>query len=285
MSGAIFGPAGNSELFYEQGGKHTYQAMKWIADKGLSAFEYSFGRGAKMSEHTGAKIAAEAKKYGISLSAHAPYFINLGTLDPEKIDNNIRYFTESALCAARLGADRVVFHPGSPTGQERGVAFENVRTNIKIMLSCVSDYPNITFCPETMGKINQIGDLAEVLTLCRENEQLIPAIDFGHLHTRGLGCLNSRADFGAILDELVSQIGFERAKHFHVHFSKIEFTAGGEKMHKTFADEGYGPDFNLLAPELIARNLEPRIICESKGTMAEDAATMMKIYNDIESEN
>lgn len=139
-------------------------------------------------------------------------------------------------------------------------------------------YKNLTYCPETMGKINQIGDLDEIIELCKTDERLLPTIDFGHLHTRGRGAINTAEDFEAILKALISGLGQERIKHFHVHFSKIAYTDMGEKMHMTFDDEGYGPDFALLAPLLKKHDLEPVIICESNGTMAKDAKTMLEVY-------
>ena len=41
---------------------------------------------------------------------------------------------------------------------------------------------HIALCPETMGKINQLGSLEEVMTLCRVDERILPTIDFGHLN-------------------------------------------------------------------------------------------------------
>lgn len=108
-----FGPAGNSNAFYEEGHKHTVEAMEWVARMGLNAYEVSFGRGVRLKEETAGKIGEEARRYGVALSVHAPYFINLATDDPEKIAKNTSYFLESARAARWLGADRVVFHPGS----------------------------------------------------------------------------------------------------------------------------------------------------------------------------
>lgn len=275
-----FGPSGNSEIFYAQGYKHTYEAMKWIADMGLNAYEYSFGRGVRLGEQTAEKIKNEAEKYGVSISVHAPYFINLANSETDK---NAEYFIESGVAAKWLGAKRIVFHPGSCAKIDRKIAFEAVKTNLKEMINRIdeSGLSDLTYCPETMGKINQIGDLSEIIELCNIDERLLPTIDFGHLHTRGIGCINSSEDFAAILDALINGIGYERTRDMHVHFSKIEFTKAGEKRHVTFADEGFGPDFNFLAPELVKRRLEPTIICESKGTMAEDAKTMLEIYNSV----
>lgn len=277
-----FGPSGNSAEFYDEGHKHTYEAMKWVAERGLNAYEYSFGRGVRIGEPTAKKIADEAKKYGVAMSVHAPFFINLATDDAEKIAKNEGYFLDAAKAARLLGADRVVFHPGACAKIDRGLAMELTKKNFKHMLDMLDDagFGDLTYCPETMGKINQVGDLGEVIELCGIDERVLPTIDFGHLHTRGLGAINTSEDFEQILLKLIDGIGYERTRDMHVHFSKIAFTKMGEKAHVTFADEGFGPDFAQLAPLLVKHELYPRILCESKDTMAMDAAAMKKMYEE-----
>ena len=107
----FFGPAGNSESFYEQGHKHTVQAFKWLADMGLNAFEYSFGRGVRIKQETAELIGQAAAEHSVRMSVHAPYYINLATHEPEKAVNNFRYLRQSAEAARWMGAKRVVFHP------------------------------------------------------------------------------------------------------------------------------------------------------------------------------
>lgn len=279
-----FGPAGNSQAFYDAGYKSTWQAMAWVHEQGLNAYEYSFGRGVRLGAETAEKIRTEAEKYQIALSVHAPYFINLASDDPEKFQKNIGYFADASRAACSLGAQRIVFHPGACAKLDRTQAYQWTKENFRKILDEMDNlgYAELTYCPETMGKINQIGNLAEVIDLCRLDERVLPTIDFGHLHTRGIGCINSAEDFEKILLTLIDGIGEERTRKMHVHFSKIEFTKMGEKAHKTFADEGYGPDFALLAPLLKKYRLEPTIICESAGTMAQDACTMKALYEEAE---
>ena len=136
----------------------------------------------------------------------------------------------------------------------------------------------VHLCPETMGRPSQIGDLKETRAFCLRDERLIPCIDFAHLHALGHGALNTTEDFAAVLDAIEAALGLERARRMHVHFSTIEFGPAGEKRHRTFADEKFGPRFEHLAPLLKERGYAPRIICECHGTMAEDAKTMMEMF-------
>ena len=279
-----FGPAGNSESFYAQGHKHTKEAFAWIAAMGLNAYEYSFGRGVRIRQETAELIGAEAAENGVALSVHAPYYINLATLEEPKQAGNLRYFMQSAQAAQWMGARRIVFHPGSPGRQKRADAFARTAAALRGIIAVLDGeglMDGIALCPETMGKIKQIGDLDEVIALCRIDERLVPAIDFGHLHARGKGAINTVDDYAVILNALRDGLGGERARRFHVHFSKIEYTAAGERRHRTFADDGFGPDFEPLAGLVATRGLEPVFICESKGTMAEDAVEMRRIYLEV----
>jgi deoxyribonuclease-4 len=135
---------------------------------------------------------------------------------------------------------------------------------------------------ETMGKINQLGTLEEVLELCRIDSTLVPVVDFGHLNARNLGEMFKTADdYLQIFDKIDRLLGADVAKNLHCHFSKIEWTGSGEKRHLTFEDQIYGPQFEPLV-EVIAKNgLTPTIICESAGTQSEDALAMKKYYMEI----
>ncbi|MDL2289144.1 TIM barrel protein [Clostridia bacterium OttesenSCG-928-F22] len=280
-NGPRFGPSGNSELFYELGYKSTLQAPEWLHGMGLDAFEYSFGRGVRLGADTAEQIAAEAEKYKIAVSVHAPYFINLSATEEERFEKNAQYFEDSLRAARHLGAKRVVFHPGACKKMERREALDIASNNFRRIISMMDElgYGDITLCPETMGKINQLGDLDEVLALCALDERLLPTLDFGHLHARGGGCLNSEQDFLDILNKVENCIGTCRTSKVHIHFCRIEYTLkGGEKQHRRFIDTEYGPEFSLLARAIIQKRLSPIIICESKGTMAEDAKTMRETY-------
>jgi len=275
-----FGPAGNSDSFYAQGCKASWQAPAWLRGMGLSAYEYSFGRGVQLKEEMADRIAGYARENDIAVSAHAPYFINLANPDPEKREASFRYITDSARLVTHLGGDRVVVHVGAVMKLDREEAIKNCREGLKEAYLRLDDMglSAVRLCPETMGRPSQIGDLKETLDFCLMDERLIPCVDFAHLHALGQGALNAPEDFEKALDTVESVLGMERARTMHVHFSTIEYGPSGEKRHRTFADEKYGPRFEHLAPLLKRRGYAPRIICECHGTMAEDAKAMMEIY-------
>ena len=276
---AKFGPAGNAESFPY---KSSVDAPRWLREIGLDCYEYQCGKGVNVGEATARKIGLAAVEQGITLSLHAPYFINLANPDPESLQKTIGYITSACLAADWMGAGRVIIHSGALMKRTRREAQDIALRSMKEVVRACDEagFGHITLCPETMGKINQLGDLDEVLELCTTDERLIPCVDFGHLYARSLG-----ADEGAevcfrMLNRIQEVLGEERASRFHSHFSHIEFTPnGGEKCHRTFDDDGgFGPDWTPLAAEVARRGWSPTFICESAGTQAEDALTMKRVY-------
>lgn len=278
----LFGVAGNSETFTRTVSKSSADAPAWLKGIGLDAYEYQCGKGVHVGQETALKIGKNAAEAGIVLSIHAPYFINLANPDPESLRKNIGYVTSSCQVAKWMGAQRIVVHSGALMKRTRGEALAVAKTTLKEILRACDEmgFGDLTLCPETMGKVNQLGDLDEVLELCRLDQRLKPCVDFGHLYARSAGELEGAEACKAMLDKMADVLGEERASTFHSHFSHIEFTVkGGEVKHRTFADsDGYGPDFTPLAEEVARRGWSPTFICESAGTQSEDALEMKHIY-------
>ncbi len=277
-----FGVAGNCDRFYAEGYKHSAQAPGFLRALGLAAYEYAAGHGVSIREETAREIGEEALLHNISVSIHAPYYINLATEDPVKAARNGEYFLASAAAVRAMGGNRVIFHPGSPGKQRREEAMARTVDSLLNIRGLLDErgFEEIVLCPETMGRPSQLGTLGEVIRLCGAETRAIPTIDFAHLHAASGGGIRTEQDFLRIIEQLLEGVGQERARYFHSHFSHIAYTAKGEKMHVTFADEGYGPDFALLAPVLERFQLEPTIICESRGTQADDALCMKHIYEE-----
>ena len=276
---ATFGPAGNAESFPY---KSSVDAPRWLGELGLDCYEYQCGKGVRVKEDTAVALGRQAQEHGVALSLHAPYFINLANPDPESQEKTIGYITSSCLVADQMGATRVVIHSGALMKRTREEAMNIALPFLKEIVAVCQDqgFGHITLCPETMGKINQLGDLDEVLRLCQVHESLIPCVDFGHLYARSLGKDEGAEAVERMLSRTESELGADRASRFHSHFSHIEFTPnGGEKCHRTFDDDGgYGPAWEPLAQAVAERGWSPTFICESAGTQAEDALTMKRIY-------
>ncbi len=281
---ARFGPAGTAESFKTMGYKKTIQLPEYLKTFDLTAFEYQCGRGVRVNDEAVTSLGVQCKELDIKLSLHAPYFISLSSVEEEKRLNSVRYILESARAASLMGADRLIVHAGSCSKMTREEALSLAKATLQLAQQALDEqgYQNMRICPETMGKINQLGTLEEVLEMCTVDERFLPCIDFGHLNARTFGGMNSKVDFQKVLDLLENKLGKERATSFHAHFSKIEYTEkGGEKRHLTFEDTTYGPNFEPLMELLCERDLTPTIICESSGTQSEDAKAMQEHYRTL----
>lgn len=275
---AKFGPAGNGESFYAAGKKSTVQAPEWLKDIGLDAYEYQCGQGVRGSAETFKRVGEEARKNGISLSLHAPYFISLSGTEEEKRLKSLDYIGQSLEAAEAMGADIIVIHTGSASKITRAEAVALAKDTMYRALSAFPD-TKVAMGLETMGKINQLGTLDEVLDICTLDKRLRPVVDFGHLNARNVGGLFPDPDaYRRVFDKISERLGAEYADRLHCHFSKIEYTSAGEKKHLTFGDTTYGPEFMPLAEVLARDGYSPRIICESAGTQAEDALAMKDMY-------
>lgn len=280
---AKFGPAGNSDSFFAMGYKGSLHIPEYVERMGLDAFEYQCGRGVNIGEDKARELGKLATEKNITLSLHAPYYISMSSIEEEKRLNSINYIMASAKAVDYMGGNRIVVHTGSCSKISRETALELAIDTMKKAISALDNegLGHVHICPETMGKVNQLGTLDEVLELCKIDERLIPCIDFGHLNARDLGYFKTKEDYKSVFDKIENALGYERLKAFHSHFSKIEYTTGGEKKHLTFADTVYGPDFEPVIDLVVQKNCCPTFICESDGTQAEDVRCMKNYYNSI----
>jgi len=277
---AVFGPAGNSDSYNAEKHKSNVEAPEWVKAKGLDAYEFQSGNGVRGSDEFFAAVGAAAAEAGILLSLHAPYYISLSGIDPEKRLGSLRYIRESLNAAALMGANIIVVHTGSAAKITREEAMDLARDTLTIALEEIPDN-GVIIGLETMGKQNQLGTLDEVIELCKLSSRLAPVVDFGHINAYNVGnYFNNEADYLRVFDKISAELGADAAMNLHCHFSKIEYTDKGEKKHLTFADTVFGPPFEPLARVIADERLTPCIICESDGTQAEDALAFKNIYKE-----
>ncbi|MEE1012982.1 MAG: TIM barrel protein [Clostridia bacterium] len=277
---AVFGPAGNSEDFFEAGNKSALEAPAWVRKHGLSCYEYQCGHGVRISDDAAEILGKNAREHSVLLSIHAPYYISLSSVEEEKRDNSINYILQTLRAAKHMGAERIVVHSGSCGRITRREALSLASDTLYRALDKAEQegYGDIYICPETMGKVNQLGTVEEVIKLCQISDRLLPTIDFGHVNAQTIGGLKEKADFARLLDALEKKLNPYQAREFHAHYSRIEYTRAGEKKHHTYAETEFEPEFEPLAELLAERGLAPRIICESAGTQTADAVEIQVLY-------
>lgn len=275
-----FGPSGAPTRFYDEGHKTTEEMPLWVKQNGLDCFEYSFGRGVNLGEAKAKSIAEAFKKENIEISVHAPYFINLATPEEAKAENSFNYILSSAVVGRMMGANRVVFHPAAQGKESRETAVNRTIARLIELKSIIEErgFTDMKFCPEAMGKIAQIGTIEEITHFCTLADFYYPTVDFGHVNAREQGSLKTKEDYIVRLKYMMNLLGYEKVNDMHVHFSKVEYTAKGEKRHLTFEDTIFGPDYKPFIEAIVELNLHPYIVSESAGTQADDAKTMKDYY-------
>lgn len=276
-----FGPAGFCEDFSKVN-KKSEQMPQWLIDHELSAYEIAFTNGINIGDEKCALLGKLFAEKNISVSVHAPYYVNFANPNPEMIEKSIGYIINSLKKMKLLRATRLVFHPGALMKQSRELAQQNILQNLKLLLNRI-DQENFDFefylCPETMGKHGQCGTVEEVAQMCALDERLIPTLDFGHINSFNQGSLKTEDDYKQVFDTLKKYLG-NRFNNVHIHFSKIEYGAKGEIRHLTFDTDpmSYGPDFAPLAKVLKELDVNANVISESNGKQTADAVTMHNMY-------
>ncbi len=209
----------------------TPAAIEYSRLLGLDHLEIAWVQSVRVSDEMCATIKAAAEAHGITLSIHAPYYINLNSQSADLM----RKSDERLLAAARkgflAGARDIVFHPGSYHNQPPEEVYERVAEKLRELRAILdSEGVDVILRPETMGKPAVFGTLEETLQLSRDIPGVLPCIDFAHLHAR-TGQLNSYEEFAAILDAVEAALGERGLHNLHAHLSGIAYGPRGEREH------------------------------------------------------
>jgi deoxyribonuclease-4 len=260
------GPAGNCSSAKEGGSLSSFERLKELK---LDAQEIEFVRSVYMKNEKAKDVGEAAKRTGIKLSVHAPYYINLA--NPEQVNPSKKRILDSAERAHYLGASPVVFHPGYYMKLGKKEALDMVRRSCEEMSGALGKKGwDTALGLETTGKVSQFGTVEEILEICGAVKRCVPVIDWAHLYAKHQG----KADFRPILKS-VTDAGF---KKIHTHFSNIEFTDKGERRHLTL---GHGqPDFGEVAKVILDSDLEEITIISESPVLEQDSLVMKR---DLES--
>lgn len=258
----------------------TVNGVQQCKDLGLGAMELEFVQRAQMKPEMRAQVAEAQKTTGILLSAHAPYYVNLNAVEPEKLDASRERILKTAEIANDCGGISVVFHPAFYLKSTPREAFETVRKQIELMIAELDRANNpITLRPETMGKPSQFGSLEECVELSKIFPgRVLPCVDFSHLHARVAGALNTYDEFIAELKLVQKQLGENALKQLHCHVSGIEYSGKGERRHLVFSEADF--DYEALMKALVDKGCGGVVICESP-SLEEDTLILQKAYDSL----
>ncbi|MFQ5915705.1 MAG: TIM barrel protein [Nitrospinota bacterium] len=276
MSELLFGTAGIPE---STKGKGTVDGVRRIRELGLDCMEVEFVQGVRMKEEMARRVGEAAREVDVALSVHGPYWINLNSQEPEKVEASRQRILNSARIGHFFGARGVAFHAAFYMGAASKAIYPIVKKHLRELASQLrKEKVNVSLDPETTGKGAQFGSLDEVLRLSKGIKGVRPCIDFAHIYARSVGEYNSYREFAEIMETVRSQLGDAAVKDLHIHLSGIEYGPKGEKNHLILKETLF--DYVSVLKALKDFKAGGLLICESP-ILEHDALIMQKTYRDL----
>ena len=255
-------------------GKGSYpQAFDVLKEMNLDGMELELVHGVRMSDDNRIFVKEMAKNFVIT--AHGPFYINLNSKEEEKIEASVQRIIDTAAVAAQAGAFSITYHAAFYMGGDKETVFEQVKTQTKRIIDILENEKiKVWVRPETTGKATQWGDIDEIINLSKEFEQVLPCVDFSHLHARSAGEYNTYDEFSKVLEKMGNNIGQYALENFHGHLAGIEYTAKGEKQHLNL--ENSDMNYKDLIKVMKEFGVKGALVCESPNI--EDDCKLLKNY-------
>lgn len=261
--------------------RSTANAVKRLAELGLRHMEIEFVRGVRMGEDTAREIRALAEKHDISLTVHAPYYVNLNSAEPEKITASMDRIIQAARAGAWARATSVTFHAAYYHDDDPEVVYGRVKHCMEEMLERLDkEGIAIRLSPETTGGPSQFGTLEELVRLGVDVPGVYPCVDFSHLFARSLGEFNTYEHFSGALGLIRDNLGEQALKEQHIHLSGIEYGPKGEKRHLPLEETEL--KYGDVLQALVDYEVGGWLTCESP-ILEEDALILQGLYNELKS--
>lgn len=255
-------------------GKASYpKAFEVLKGMNLDGMELEFVHGVRMNDANRDFVKEMSKDFVIT--AHGPFYINLNSQEEEKIDASLQRIIDTAYVAKQAGAFSITYHAAFYMGKDKETVYNQVKTQTRRILDVLeNENIDVWIRPETTGKATQWGDLDEIIKLSKEFEQVLPCVDFSHLHARSAGEYNTYDEFSKILEKMGTEIGEYALENFHGHLAGIEYTAKGEKQHLNL--ENSDMNYKDLMKAMKEFNVKGALVCESPNI--EDDCKLLKDY-------
>lgn len=253
----------------------TLAGLARTAELGIQAMELEWVQSVPKNPEHVEEVGRLARELGITLTIHAPYYVNLNSPDRAKLAASKKRILAALTMAEIAGAWSVCVHPAFYLGMEPGKAFANVRRAVDDILRRKERFfPHVNLGLETMGKPTQFGTLEEVLRLSQEFA-LFPCLDPAHLHARTNGAVNSLKEWGEMFDLYEEFLGKKALERMHIHFSGIAYGPKGEKHHLPLrqSDARWKEFLSVLR----RRKIGGTVVCESP-LLEADTLLLKKAY-------
>jgi len=257
---------------------NTINGIKYVRKLNLESMELEFVRNINITEEKAPEVKETAEKNNVVLTCHAPYFINLNSLEKPKIHASINRIVKSAKIANLCGSYSVTFHAGFYMGIKAEKTYKTIKKYLaEIIKKLKHEGNNIWIRPETTGKASQFGTVEEILKLSTELDNVMPCIDFSHLHAR-TGKINTYNEFADVLAKVEKSLGKNGLSNMHIHVSGIEYTEKGERRHLILEESDM--NYQDLMKSFKDFKIKGVVTCESPN-IEEDALLMKRAYEKI----
>ena len=248
-------------------------ALNVLDEMNLDGIEVEFVQGVRMSEKSKKLLKDASNKF--TFTAHGPYYINLNAREQEKIDASITRIVDTAMVADEFGGYSITYHAAFYLGNDKEVVFKRVvEQTAKIVDVLEKENNKIWIRPETTGKSTQWGDIDEIVRLSKEFNQVLPCVDFAHIHARSGGGFNTYKDFCNILDKIGTELGDVALNNFHAHLAGIAYSDKGEKNHLPLQESDM--NYKDLLKAMKKFDIKGTVVCESPNI--EDDCKLIKEY-------
>ena len=267
------------ELYFVTAGmplrtKGSYnEAFEILLEMSLDGMEMEFVHGVRISDANKVIVKDKSEQNNFIITAHAPFYINLNSPEPEKIEASINRVIETVEVANEVDAYSITFHAAFYMGKDKETVYSVVKDGFKRIIEKTKN-KKVWIRPETTGKATQWGDMSEVIKLSKNFDNVLPCVDFSHLHARTNGGYNTYDDFCKVFDDMGTQIGQYALDNFHAHIAGIEYTAKGERKHLNLEESDM--NYKELLKAMKEFDIKGVIVCESPNI--EDDAVLLKQY-------
>ncbi len=255
-------------------GKGSYpEAFGILKDLNLDGMEMEFVHGVRITDKS--KDFIKSNSENLVITAHGPFYINLNSKEEEKIDASVGRIIDTARVAEDVGAYSITYHAAFYMGKDKDIVYNQVKNQTQRIVDILEkEKINVWIRPETTGKATQWGDFEEIIRLSKEFEQVLPCIDFSHIHARTGGKYNTYDEIAYVLERIGKELGVQALENFHGHLAGIEYTDKGERQHLILEESDM--NYQAVLKALKDFNVKGALVCESPNI--EDDAQILKEY-------
>lgn len=209
---------------------------------------------------------------------HTNYLINLASPKPDLYDRSIEQFVIDLERTEHLGAEYLVTHLGSASGQEPGWMIERVADALNMAMK-LHDPQATILLENTAGEKGDVGytfeQVNEVISRLTNTDKIGICYDTCHGFAAGYD-IRTKQGVDAIAQKIDSTVGLDRLKGMHLNDCLREFDSHVDR-HWHIGEGMIGEEgFKFLLNHAAFKDL-PKIMETPKETDEDDPRNMKKV--------